>query len=436
MFKRLIKTALSWITLLTVLVSVTACQPAEPVQDPEEVVTLEFWNGFNAHEVEALEQMIDKYWAPTHPNIKINVKGDTDPDTILAAISGGEEIDVVILWDPYNVNLWARQGALVDLTPYIEASNINPQEVFVPGSLEWITQEDGRYYGLPFVNFNWGFYWNKGLFRQAGLDPEKPPKTIQELEEYARQLTIVENGEIVQLGWAINQDPSNMVNLALAFGGRFYDENTGEITANDPKIIEALTWDTNLASEVGLEKVNAFMAGFAGSDEGNDPFVLGKVAMTIKGCWDVTFLQNAAPDLDYGVGFIPASDPAYEGSNNVETNPLLMPITSKHPDEAWEFLWFMASNPEVSREFSSLVSNLPQLQSLVNITTGNPKTDFFIMMSNQPNAQAWAPVPVSPIYAAEWLTAMEAIYSGAASPEEALAVVDNNTQAALDELEP
>lgn len=424
--------SVTFILLVIASLLITSCgtKTTTPAAESTEEVTLVFWNGFNAHEVDSLNQMIEKYWAPTHPNIHIEAKGEVGPDQILTAVSGGETVDVAILWDPTPVMTWAHQGALLDLSPYVESQKVNMEDIFVPAGLEWVRLQDGRYFGLPFVNFNRGFYWNKDLFRQAGLDPETPPKDMDQLAEYARKLTIIENGEIQQLGWAINQDPGNLIELALNFGGRFYDKGTGNITATDPKIVEALKWDLGLASEFGLEKVNTFVAGFTG--EGNDPFMLGKLAMTIEGCWSVTFFEKAGVTMDYGVGPLPVADPSQQKSNEVETNPIVVMKSTKYPNQAFEFAWFLASNPDVSREFARLVSNLPQVKAAMVDFSAEPKTMVFVDLSNSPNARGWAPVPVSAFYATEWTTAIESIYTGSASVEDALAVVQKNVQAEAD----
>jgi len=432
-WKKLLYTILSVLTLLLVACTggQTATSPAVEATQPSagEAVTLVFWNGFNAHEVDSLNAMIDKYWTPTHPNIKIEAKGEVGPDQILTAVSGGETVDVAILWDPYSVKSWAKQGALVELTPYIEKQKVKMEDIFIPAGLEWVSQPDGRYFGLPFVNFNQGFYWNKDLFRKAGLDPEKPPTTIAELEEYARKLTIVKDGNIEQLGW---WSGGSEINLALNFGAKFYDAKTGNITANDPKIEEALNWDLKLPKEIGLEKYNTFVASFTG--EGNDPFLLGKVAMTIAGCWNVTFIQKSGVTLDYGVAAIPSSDPAYYKSNDVETNPIIIPKTTKHPDQAWEFAWFLASNPDISREFASLVSNLPQVKEAMKDFSADTKTMVFVELSNSPNATGWAPIPAVAMYSTEWTAAVEKMFAGQATPKEALDVVQKNVQAEADKL--
>jgi len=407
----------------------TATAPSSEAVTTGEEVTLKFWNGFNAFEVDALNEMIDKHWAPTHPNIKIDATGETSPEAILTAISGGDPPDVAILWGPEPVTLWAQQGAIMDLTAHIEASGLDLKGTLVPAGLDWLRYE-GKYYGLPFVNFNWGFYWNKALFEEAGLDPEKPPQTINELEEYARKLTKIDDaGEIMQLGWM----PSNSgwpIDLVLSFGGQFYDPDTGAVTANHPNNVKALEWDLAMANEFGLEKVIAFASGFA--DGGENAFFLGKVAMTVDGCWQVAFAREYAPDVEYGVAAVPASDPAYARSSGVGTNPIVIPNGVKHPDEAWEFAMFLATNPDVSREFADLVSNIPQVKAAVADFSDNANTQFFANLSESPNAGAWYPLSVAAVYDDEFWTAIDQIYAGQATPQEALDTVQKNVQAELD----
>ena len=121
---------LHFIILMVISLVASACGGGKTESQPKtsEEVTLVFWNGFNAHEVETLNQMIEKYWTPTHPNIKIQAKGEIGPDQILTAVSGGETVDVAILWDPTPVKTWAYQGALMDLTPYIQNQNVKMKE--------------------------------------------------------------------------------------------------------------------------------------------------------------------------------------------------------------------------------------------------------------------------------------------------------------------
>lgn len=394
-------------------------EPTSETTEPasEEVITITMWNGFNAHEVELLSEMIDKYWAPSHPNIKVVSEGEKDPQTMLTAMSGGDPPDVLIPWGPTFVTLWASQGAIMDLTPAVEPVRTQLEAELVPAGLQWVIY-DGKYYGLPFVNFNSGFFYNKDLFAAAGLDPEKPPKTLDELAEYAAKLTKVdESGNIIQLGW-MPLNAGGWIEFVLNSGGRFYDPETGAPTANDPRNVAAFQWDLDYQSQYGLDKVVAFTTGFSGA--GDDPFQLGKVAMAIEGCWMPAFYSRNAPDLNYGVAPIPYSDPQYANANDVGTNPIVVPVGAKHPKEAMEFAVFLSMNKDISREYAAVISNIPQVKSEVGTFTDDPATKFFAELSTSPNAVAWAPVPYSQEYSDELTAAVGRMYNEGVSAQEAL----------------
>jgi multiple sugar transport system substrate-binding protein len=404
---------------------------ATPAAQAGQEVTLEFWHGFNAHEVDALNKMIDEHWTPDHPGIKIHSKGETGPDAILTAMSGGTPPDVAILWDPNSVTLWARQGAIKNLTPFVEKSQMDLSQ-FVPAALAW-TQYKGQTYGLPFVDFNLGFFWNKALFKEAGLDPDKAPASIDELRTYAEKLTKKDDsGKITQIGWLAN-GTDQYISLALAFGGKFYNAQSGEVTANDPKNVAALQWDLGVAKDFGLTEVSNFASGFTG-EEGNNPFFLGKAAMTIDGCWQPAFIKQYAPNLDYGVAGVPPADPAYANSSNVMTNPIVIPNAVKHPDESWEFAKWLGTDPQVSKEFSQLVANIPQLKSVLQGYSTDPKVQVFVDLSNSPNATAWAPLPVTSVYYDELSNAVSSVFAGQAEPQPALDAVQQKVSAELDKI--
>ncbi|MEN6478950.1 MAG: ABC transporter substrate-binding protein [Anaerolineales bacterium] len=394
-------------------------EPTSETTEPasEEVVTITMWNGFNAHEVGLLNEMIDKYWTPTHPNIRVIAEGEKDNQTMLTAMSGGDPPDVIIAASSETATLWASQGAIMDLTPAVEPVRAQLEAELVPAGLQWVIY-DGKYYGLPFVNYDSGFFYNKDLFAAAGLDPEKPPETLDELAEYAAKLTKVDaSGNIIQLGWMPLIDTWRATSFLLNSGGRFYDPETGAPTVNDPKNVAAFQWDLDYQSQYGLDKVTAFTTGFS---EGDNPFQLGKIAMDIGGCWDPAFYKLNAPDLNYGVAAIPYSDPQYANATIVGTNPIVVPVGAKHPKEAMEFAVFFAMNKDISREYAAVISNIPQIKSEVGTFTDDPVTKFFAELSTSPNAVAWAPVPYSQRYNDELQTAIGKMYYEGVSAQEAL----------------
>jgi multiple sugar transport system substrate-binding protein len=396
-----------------------ATAPASATSAPAsgQVVTITMWHGFNAHEVDFLKGMIDKYWTPTHPNIKVVTEGNKDNTMILTAMSGGDSPDLVMSGSSEAITLWASQGAIMDLTPAIEPVKAQLESEMVPAGLQWV-MFNGKYYGLPFVNYNWGLFYNKDLFTAAGLDPNSPPKTLDELKEYAQKLTKVDaNGNITQLGWLPINDDWRAMNFILNSGGKFYDPATNAPTLNDPNTVAAFQWDIDLQKIYGLDKVTAFTTGF---NSGDNPFQLGKVAMYVDGCWNPEFFKLNAPNLHYGVAAIPYSDPKYANASNLGTNPLAVPVASKHQKEAIEFAIWLATSKDVAREFSSEISNIPQIKSELSTFTTDPETKFFADLSTSPNSVAWAPVPYSQKYLDEMTSAIGDMYNKGVAPKDAL----------------
>jgi multiple sugar transport system substrate-binding protein len=397
-----------------------ATQPPEATQPPAtngETVTIVMWHGFNAHEVDFLAAIIEKYWTPTHPNIKVITEGNKDNQMILTAMSGGDSPDLVMSGSSEAITLWASQGAIMDLSPVVDPLKGELEAMMVPAGLQWV-QFNGKYYGLPFVNYNWGLYYNKDLFKEAGLDPEKPPKDLTELKEYAQKLTKVDaNGNITQLGWLPVNDVWRSLPFVMANGGKFYDPATNAPTYNDPNNAAAYQWDLDMAKIYGLDKITAFTTGFS---SGDNPFQLGKVAMYIDGCWNPEFFKLNAPNLNFGVAAVPYSDPKYANAGDLGTNPLAVPVASKHPKEAMEFALWLSTSKEVAREFSAEISNIPHIKSELTTFTDNPDTKFFAEMSSSPNTIAWAPVPYSQKYLDEMTTAIGEMYNNGVAPQAAL----------------
>jgi multiple sugar transport system substrate-binding protein len=409
-----------FLTILALTVISAQAWAAGSSEGSGEKVTLVFWEGFNGPEVASLSDMIAKYWAPTHPNITINHEGGKNNDAMLTAMAGGTPPDIIMAPSSEVVTLWAQQGAIMDLTSAIAPFKAELESANVKAGLQWCLYK-GKYYAVPFVNYNWGVFYNKALFKDAGLDPEKPPKTADELRAFARKLTKTDDkGAIMQLGWMPINDVWRALNFVLNFGGKFYDAKTQLPTAADERIIQAFAWDLALAKELGLQKIASFTSGFT---EGDNPFVLGKVAMYVDGCWQPNFFKTSAPQLDYGVAAIPCSGPSFANSNDVGTNPIVVPTGSRHPKEAGEFVKFLTLNKDLAREFSSVISNLPQLKSELASFTKDPRTRFFADLSNSPNAVAWAPVPYSQQYLDALIVTIGQMYNEGVAPEKALAAL-------------
>mgnify|MGYP003694417483 CR=1 FL=1 len=99
---------------------------------------------------------------------------------------------------------------------------------------------DGKYYALPTAVRSLALFWNKTLFKEAGLDPERPPATLDELVDYAKKLTKRSpNGDLLQAGLTIDmggQDHHWLREVLIRqFGGAPYSANNKTVAYNSQR---------------------------------------------------------------------------------------------------------------------------------------------------------------------------------------------------------
>jgi multiple sugar transport system substrate-binding protein len=330
------------------------------------VVELTMWQQWgNGHEKEVLDEIIKKF-EETHPNIKINETAVTDNAKILTAISGGTPPDIIDLGSSNPIGEWAAKGALMPLDELIAKDKVDKDQ-FIPAAWPAVTY-GGKVYAMPFVAFNEGLLYNKKMFQEAGLDPAKPPKTFDQLTQYAEKLTKTDaNGKITQMGFVPNWPGSHLqTSLTWLFGGDFYKADDNKITANDPGIVNALEWERQFYKKYGPQNVQDFITSSGQYLTAQDLFESGKLAMAIDGSWAIRFIQENVKDLDTQVAaaFIPASSehPELYGTSFIDVNPQIIPSGAKHPKEAWEFIKWLTTDKDTASEFADLVANIPHLK--------------------------------------------------------------------------
>ncbi len=385
----------------------------------QEVTEIEFWHGFAAHEITALQQMLDTRFAPAHPEIKVNATGGATAEKTLAAIAGGNPPDLVLLPSPHAIGTWAHNEVIQALDAQITSSGVD-LGVFIPAGIEQCKLNDS-YYALPFVNFNNALYWNKDLFAAAGLDPEVPPKTVDELLDFAEKLTVKDGDRITQIGVL---PTLYLQEMAWRFGGDWYDATTGKVTANNEANLGALQFELDVANRVGgVDAVQRFQGSLpTGGGAADNPFYQGKIAIMVDGCWQVEFIRQYASDLNYGVAAVPAPPDVPDGAtvNDLMTNPIAIPSGAKHVPEAWELLKFLASDVETSREFAKTIANIPQLTEASTAFTDDPRLKVFVDLSQSAGARHFPVLPTTEEYVNAIATLEGAVLTGETEPKDGL----------------
>nr|WP_238559078.1 sugar ABC transporter substrate-binding protein [Rhodococcus rhodnii] len=261
---------------------------------------------------------------------------------ITASVStGGGEFDVVMISN-YETQMWAENGWLVDLQPYMDASEGYDAADFVPTLRDALSYE-GSMYSAPFYGESSFLMYNRAMFEQAGVSlPENP--TWPEVAEVAEQLHSDDVAGIClrgKPGWGELLAPLNTV--VNAFGGRWYDEDwNAQLTS--PQFRDAVKFYVDTVRESGERG-----AASSGFQECGNLLSQGQAAMWYDATSAVSVLESPDTSTIAGdVGYLPAPSMAKGDNGWLYTWSLGIPTSSDRQDDAWKFIEWMTSKDYIA----------------------------------------------------------------------------------------
>ena len=304
-----------------------------------EKVEITYWQYFYETKKDTIDVLIDLF-EKENPDIIVNQVTFPYEDynvKVAASVPAGVGPNVVNLyygWLPLYIN-----------ADYLQAL---PEDAFNPEMIEKdffplvsAAKVDGKYYALPTAVRSLALIWNKDLFKKAGLDPEIPPQTLDELVEYAQKLTIydkagnlVEEGLTAELRGQLHHWAREI--LIRQFGGKPYSDDNRKVTYNDQSGYDALTFFTDLT-----EKYKVGQAGFLTDDV--TAFKAGKAAMTIDGSFRIGTLDKLE-NLDYGIAELPSHNGIKSNFASFWANGITSFTEGKQLEASIKFLKFLTSD--------------------------------------------------------------------------------------------
>ncbi|PLR82123.1 ABC transporter substrate-binding protein [Bacillus canaveralius] len=342
----------------------------------------------------------------------------------LASVAAGNPADVIIN-DINNVSQRAKNGQVEDISKYLDDSFKNQ---FYPHLWETVVYEN-KTYAVPFNTDTRMLFYNKKTFQEAGLDPNKPPQTWAELEEYAIKLD-KKNGETYErIGfYPLWDNPNASAWMMNADNGTGYIED-GELKINTPKKVEALEWLLKWQDRIGAKNVQAFKAEF-GSEQSN-PFIAEKVAMWTDVGTFYTQIRDYGQHLDFGVAPIPSFT---EGSGHWSEGGGFVaevPKGSDSPEEAVEFIKYL-TGPEAQKYWAmenfDNAANIEAAEATMSELLGKDKEVYEATVRNLEETKM-GPVPVEyPEYHDRINPVIDNIMRGKISPEKGLEKAEKDVE--------
>ncbi|WP_442809422.1 extracellular solute-binding protein [Streptomyces sp. NBC_01335] len=172
------------------------------------------------------EELVKQFEA-AHPKIKIDAReGQMDPKTFAAKLAGGQLEDVYYVYftDPAGL-IQRRQAA--DITKYLK--DVPYLDQVRPALQDVFKGPDGKIYGLPTGNYSLGLVYNRALFKKAGLDPDKPPTTWEEVRTAARKISALGDGTVGYADYSKNnQGGWHLTSWIYSMGGDVATQQNGK----------------------------------------------------------------------------------------------------------------------------------------------------------------------------------------------------------------
>lgn len=385
--------------------------------------TLDFWSfwGSGARQ-EVIEEIIDDFNASQD---KIEVKYSYQPwgdiwTKSLSSITAGNPPDVIVQ-DINSVAQRAEAQQATNLSEYIEEGF---SDEFYPQL--WDTVEyEGDAYAVPFNTDTQVIFYNKTLFKEAGITEEQLPQTWEELETVARKLDVKNGDDFERIGfyplwnlgadvWALNADD----------GVSWFDKDENVKIDTDNKV-EALEWILDWQEYYGQDTINRLEAEFGSGVA--DPFISGLVAMRAQNInYYSSLAENAPDDFEFGVIQIPEKE---SGSGHWSWGGgfvLEVPYGAKDPEASYEFIKYL-STPEVQEKFGEksfdIMANRTANENLVNNDNLDENGQMIYQMADENFANTViTPVPLTaPDFSSLVNEQIDQIMLGSKTPAEGLA---------------
>ncbi|MDR2480334.1 MAG: ABC transporter substrate-binding protein [Treponema sp.] len=272
---------------------------------------------------------------------------------VQVAAAAGSGLPDVILVDMFYAPVINDLVGLVDLIPYLASDpSISADDFY--DNLKNFSNINGKQISLHGYANNIILYYNKKLFRDAGLNPEKPPVTWNDLVQYAQKMTKAGQwGYITDFTYNPYYEIISWEYQVFVWqnGGEMWDSNWRP-TFNTPEGVEALQFMMDLIYKY---KVTTLAPPEAAFDQ-------GKAGMLMSGSWEGTDHEAALGD-DLGTAALPYSK--FAASNTGGEHWMILPTGKEKEDASWKYVSHMLSEPVVT-EICKLSGMVPTRKSIAD----------------------------------------------------------------------
>ncbi|WP_408008499.1 ABC transporter substrate-binding protein [Pseudalkalibacillus sp. A8] len=336
--------------LIVTALLISGCKSAETTKDDKQV-EIEFWTMQLSPTFDDYINGVISDFEEENPDIKVkwvDVPWADMEKKILAAVASETAPDVANL-NPQFASKLAELDALVNMDEMVDEEK---QNEFFEGVWKSNTFND-KTFGIPWYLSSQVTMYNTEIFKEAGLDPDSPPKTFDELKDVAK--TIKE--ETGKYAFFPPLDASHLLETLVMMDVDLTNEDMTKAAFNTPEGVKAFEFFVDLYQNdlIPREVLTE------GHGKAIDMYQAGQLAILASGPQFLNKVEENAPDILKATKSGPQITGA-SGKKNTAAMNLVVPKQSEHQEEAVKFSLFI-TNAENQVEFDKIVPILPSIES-------------------------------------------------------------------------
>lgn len=393
-----------------------------------EKVEITWWHAMSGARLKVVEAIVESFNA-THPDIELKpLFTGTYAETLtkfIASYRAGTAPNLVQVYEVGTQTMIDSDAILpVYQIPGMLGETWDWAQYVLPITNYYSV--DGNLWSMPFNSSTAMLYYNKDLFRQAGLDPNKPPTTWKEMEEYGEKL--LESGVVdhaYSTGW-----PSWIFEQALAYHNHLYADNDNGRAGLAKKVVYNDDFGY-MVFETWIRLHDKGIYIYGGPEYGpNSAFKAGRIAMLIQSTSSLAGILKGS-EFEVGTSFLPRFE-GYPVGNSIIGGGSLWVTKGKSEEElraVWEWLKYLGRKDTAIQWHKGtgyFPVNSAALKELLDEGWFSAEqtflTAFLQILSGRRDTAAATGVRLGPFVAMRehWRAALEKAIAGDLSPKEAL----------------
>lgn len=278
-----------------------------------------------------------KLFESQYPDISVINDTSPEPQRLLTQLAGDVPPDVMALYDPQTLRMFAKNDMLLDLKPYVKSYQI-PVDRLYPALNPYIYYQ-GKVVGIPENCGPYVVFYNRRLFREAHIPYPKPGWTWDQCLTVAKQLTKYEtvNGRQVPAQKGLFVSNTDWWFFVWMYGGRLFSSDGKKCLMDSEAIKKGIRYWADLRLKYHVMPTTSEAASMAPTGAwGTDALLFrsSKVAMMVSGRW-MTIQYREQKDLDWDVVSVPHGPDRF---TLLASKSFSVPKTCRHKDAALKFI--------------------------------------------------------------------------------------------------